>query len=103
MKQWEGKAANCERITWLSSCYGILLNVWNVSTFQKIGEQWGIFIGNDEATLKLLTFDKGMMLIATERPSKIDEWIQLNVESKMYKVMVEEAKGQGLGHSCRKP
>lgn len=44
----------------------------------------------DEETLKDLSFAKGKVLIATEEPSRIDRWIQMEVHGVRYDVLVQE-------------
>lgn len=89
VKAWRGEPASFERFAWLSYS-GIPLNAWNVQTFQRIGELWGNFIKIDNETLKDLSFANGKVLIATEEPNNIDNWIQMEVQGLIYDIHVKE-------------
>lgn len=89
MKPWNGEAAGKERFVWLS-CTGVPLNAWDTQTFKKIGEIWGIFMELDESSLKLLSIDKGLILIATSKPHKIVDKIQLEINYHKYVVDIIE-------------
>lgn len=51
-----------------------------------IGELWGKVITLDEETLKEEAFDIGRVLIAIDYSVKIDNWINIVVKGRNYKV-----------------
>ncbi|KAI8561507.1 hypothetical protein RHMOL_Rhmol04G0345400 [Rhododendron molle] len=89
VKPWEGQAACIERFVWLC-CYGVPLNGWSNSSFKAIGELWGTFISTDEPTLRLTLFAEAKMLVTTSEFKEIDEWINIEIEDKWYRVKVLE-------------
>ncbi|KAI7980648.1 hypothetical protein LOK49_Contig124G00010 [Camellia lanceoleosa] len=52
-------------LVWLNF-YGIPLNVWNESTFTRIGSIWGEILQLDDDTKELMSFDCGKVLISTK-------------------------------------
>ncbi|KAH7839424.1 hypothetical protein Vadar_003991 [Vaccinium darrowii] len=78
-----------KRFVWLS-CMGIPRNIWNLESFRKIGEKWGVFMEVDDSTLHCLSFTKGRVLIATETMSTIDSSIQIEIDNIRYRVQVKE-------------
>ncbi|KAI8563374.1 hypothetical protein RHMOL_Rhmol03G0107100 [Rhododendron molle] len=80
-KPWNGESAQEERFAWVS-CFGMPLNVWNVPSFRRIASIWGHFIEVDDNTLREVSFEKGRVLIATEKSCKIEGKGQLIVEGK---------------------
>lgn len=89
VKPWEGQAACIERCVWLH-CFGIPLNGWNYSSFKAIGELWGTFISADESTFRLSSFAFAKVLVATNVFDKIDEWINIEIAGKNYRVKVRQ-------------
>ncbi|KAI8567311.1 hypothetical protein RHMOL_Rhmol02G0111300 [Rhododendron molle] len=89
IKPWKGEVAMAERFVWLN-CIGMLLHVWNLDSFRKIGEKWGAFMKVDESTLHCLSFTNGRVLVATEIMSTIEDSIQLDIDGILYKVKVRE-------------
>ncbi|KAI8566146.1 hypothetical protein RHMOL_Rhmol02G0017000 [Rhododendron molle] len=71
-------------------CYGIPLNGWSNNSFKAIGELWGTFISTDEATLRLTSFAVAKVLVATSEFKEIDEWINIDIEGKSYRIKVME-------------
>lgn len=92
IKPWNGEAAGTERFVWLH-CYGMPLNVWNVPTFEVIGNKWEKFLEVDGKTLRQEAYDKAKFLIVTEDEKKREDQIQQKVEEKMYK-----DQGRGVGN-----
>ncbi|KAG5550142.1 hypothetical protein RHGRI_015184 [Rhododendron griersonianum] len=60
------------RLVWLN-CYGIPLHVWNVATFNKIGQIWGKIISISEDSFKSLSFTVGKVLISTTTMETINQ------------------------------
>ncbi|KAI8527296.1 hypothetical protein RHMOL_Rhmol12G0064100 [Rhododendron molle] len=89
VKPWEGQATCIERFVWLC-CYGFPLNGWSNNSFKAIGELWGTFICTDESTLRLTSFAMAKVLVATSVFDEIDEWINIQIEGKNYRVKVME-------------
>ncbi|KAH7836463.1 hypothetical protein Vadar_001642 [Vaccinium darrowii] len=89
VKPWEGQAACTERCVWLR-CFGIPLNGWSYNSFKVIGELWGTFISTDESTFRFSSFAVAKVLVATSEFDKIDEWINIEIEGKNYRVKVRE-------------
>lgn len=77
-----------ERFVWIA-CYGMPFNAWQIPTFREIGDLWGQFIEVDENTLKEISYDKGRILIVTEKCTRIGQ-IQISVGEIQYKVRIEE-------------
>lgn len=88
-KPWNGEPASLSRFVWLK-CTGVPIQAWNTSTFRRIGESWGDFINLDEETMKELSYDIGRMLITTEYECSIDEWINILINGRNYRVRVWE-------------
>ncbi|KAH7841040.1 hypothetical protein Vadar_024826 [Vaccinium darrowii] len=88
-KPWQGEVAMAERFVWLS-CMGMPRNIWNLESFRKIGEKWGVFMEVDDSTLHCLSFTKGHVPIATETMSTIDSSIQIEIDNIRYRVQVKE-------------
>lgn len=89
VKPWDGQAACIERFVWLR-CFGIPLNGWSYNSFKAIGELWGTFISIDESTFRLSSFAVANVLVATNVFDKIDEWVNIEIEGKNYRVKVSE-------------
>lgn len=89
IKPWNGEVAGESRIIWLK-CRGMPLTVWNVASFKRMGEIWGEFITLDVETMKEESYDVGRLMIATEQPQRIEEWINITVRGKIHKVKVWE-------------
>ncbi|KAH7866962.1 hypothetical protein Vadar_027199 [Vaccinium darrowii] len=77
------------RLVWLK-CRGMPLNTWALSTLKKIGDLWGNFVTLDHETLSESSYDVGRMMIVTESKTKIDEWINIVVRGKNYKLKIWE-------------
>lgn len=92
----KNQLATTERFAWLS-CYGVPLNAWDYNTFKSVGKKWGAFFSVDDSTLKLLSFSKAKVLIATNVDKKIDATVNLNVAGIIYVVKVIEEE------SCQVP
>ncbi|KAH7850469.1 hypothetical protein Vadar_033471 [Vaccinium darrowii] len=88
-KHWNGDAASLSRIVWLK-VRGMPLNAWELKSFKKIAESWGEFLTLDQETLSMDAFDVGRLLITTSCKYKIDEWINVVVKGKNYRVQVWE-------------
>ncbi|KAH7836254.1 hypothetical protein Vadar_034071 [Vaccinium darrowii] len=88
-KPWNGEVAGESRIVWLK-CRGMPLTVWNVASFKRLAEFWGNFITLDVETMKEESYDVRRVLLATEQPQKIEEWINIIVGGKIHKVKVWE-------------
>ncbi|KAH7860278.1 hypothetical protein Vadar_011566 [Vaccinium darrowii] len=86
-KPWNGEPASLSRFVWLK-CRGVPIQAWNTSTFRRIGESWGEFINLDEETMKELSYDIGRMLITTDYDFPIDEWINILINGRNYRVRV---------------
>ncbi|GMP50137.1 hypothetical protein CsSME_00016876 [Camellia sinensis var. sinensis] len=78
-----------ERSVWLS-CFGVPLNLWNNNTFTSIGKVWGVVIGLDDDTTRLLSFQCGKVRIATSCMEAINQTIQLECKGVIYPVRVCE-------------
>lgn len=88
-KPWNGESASLSRFVWIK-CRGLPLQSWNLSTFRLIGDYCGVFINTDAETGLGLSYDIGRFLISTEYQEKIEEWINLIVNGKVYKVRIWE-------------
>ncbi|KAH7862923.1 hypothetical protein Vadar_011144 [Vaccinium darrowii] len=88
-KPWNGEVAGESRLIWLK-CRGMPLTVWNAASFKRLSEIWGDFITLDVETLKEESYDVGRMLIATEHPQKIDDWINITARGKNHRVKIWE-------------
>ncbi|KAH7833795.1 hypothetical protein Vadar_009784 [Vaccinium darrowii] len=88
-KPWNGEVAGESRLIWLK-CRGMPLTVWNAVSFKRLSEIWRHFITLDVETLKEESYDVGRMLIATEHPQKIDDWINITVRGKNHRVKIWE-------------
>ncbi|KAH7841955.1 hypothetical protein Vadar_010007 [Vaccinium darrowii] len=86
---WNGDAASLSRLVWIN-CRGMPLNIWCHNSFKRIGEMWGEFIALDVETIHGLSYDVGRLLIVTEKQERIDEWINICVRGRNYKVKVWE-------------
>lgn len=64
------------------------LNAWNMAMFKRIGQIWGQFIRVDDETLRDKSFAKRRILIASERTSKIEKWITVEVQGMKYEVLI---------------
>lgn len=89
LKPWTDEPAQIERFVWLG-CYGMPLNVWNLSTFRTIGSRWGHFLEVDDNTLREVSFEKARLLVVTDETNKIEGQVHLNVNGKGYWIRVEE-------------
>ncbi|KAH7866239.1 hypothetical protein Vadar_017533 [Vaccinium darrowii] len=89
IKPWNGEAPSIERYTWIN-CSGVPLQAWCVNTFKMIAERWGFFVSVDEQTSNFSSFANGRILIATRETSKIDSWVQLEIDGAIYDVKVQE-------------
>lgn len=86
---WNGDTASLSRFVWIN-CWGMPLNIWCHNSFKRIGEMWGEFIALDVETIHGLSYDVGRLLIVTEKQHRIDEWINICVKGRNYKVKVWE-------------
>ncbi|KAH7840372.1 hypothetical protein Vadar_016093 [Vaccinium darrowii] len=92
-KPWNGEAASLSRLVWIK-CRGMPLNIWCHNTFKRIGKNWGEFTALDEETIHGSSFEVGKMMIVTESPPKIDEWNNVCVKGKYYRVKENEMEVQ---------
>ncbi|KAH7854712.1 hypothetical protein Vadar_017017 [Vaccinium darrowii] len=88
-KHWNGEGASLSRLVWLK-CRGMPLNVWCLKSFKRICEEWGEFITLDQETLLEEAFDIGRLLMVTDCKYKIDQWINITVNGRNYRVQVWE-------------
>ncbi|KAH7865885.1 hypothetical protein Vadar_012672 [Vaccinium darrowii] len=88
-KHWNGEGASLSRLIWLK-CRGMPLNVWCLKSFKRICEEWGEFITLDQETLLEEAFDIGRLLMVTDCKYKIDQWINITVNGRNYRVHVWE-------------
>ncbi|KAH7857029.1 hypothetical protein Vadar_008229 [Vaccinium darrowii] len=89
LKHWNGEGASSSRLIWLK-CRGMPLNAWDLKSFRRISEIWGKFITIDHETLMEESFDVGRLLMVTECSTKIDQWINIIVKGRNYRVHVWE-------------
>ncbi|KAH7846149.1 hypothetical protein Vadar_010477 [Vaccinium darrowii] len=89
LKPWNGESASLSRFVWLK-CRGMPLQSWNVNTFKRIGDYCGVFINTDAETAFEQSYDIGRILISTDYQERIEEWINLVVNGKLYKVKIWE-------------
>lgn len=89
LKPWNGESASLSRFVWLK-CRGMPLQSWNINTFKLIGDYCGVFINTDVETALEHSYDVGRILISTDYSEKIEEWINIIVNGKVYKVRIWE-------------
>ncbi|KAH7861886.1 hypothetical protein Vadar_032187 [Vaccinium darrowii] len=88
-KHWNGDAASLSRTVWLK-IRGMPLNAWGCFSFKRIAQLWGEFLTLDQETLLEESFDVGRLLMVTNCSHKIDEWINIAVKGRNYRVQVWE-------------
>ena len=64
--------------------------MWNAGTFFSIGRVRGDVIALDEATSRFLSFNVGKVLIFTSNFEVINQILNLEVNGKLYPVIVVE-------------
>ncbi|KAK8564600.1 hypothetical protein V6N12_036720 [Hibiscus sabdariffa] len=86
---WSEDMTSCSRRAWLV-CYGIPVHVWSVETLKNIASCWGELISVDKGTVEPTSLSKATFQIITSSHNRINEEIELCVESKRFKVYVLE-------------
>ncbi|KAK8571187.1 hypothetical protein V6N13_025742 [Hibiscus sabdariffa] len=89
VKKWSEELSDCNRRAWVS-CQGIPIHAWNEETIENIASLWGDLISVDERTVKPSSFYRAYFQILTNYSDHINETIELNVASKVFKVRVCE-------------
>ncbi|KAL4384633.1 hypothetical protein GQ457_15G028830 [Hibiscus cannabinus] len=91
VKKWSEELSVCNRraCAWVS-CQGIPIHAWNEETIGNIASLWGDLISVDERTVKPSSFYRAYFQILTNYSDPINETIELNVASKVFKVRVCE-------------
>ncbi|KAK8626055.1 hypothetical protein V6N13_133707 [Hibiscus sabdariffa] len=89
------------RRTWIS-VFGILIHAWFRETFERVISHWGNLILMAEEKLEPSSFEKGLVLIETEVLDRIEERLELVVDSRTFPVRLSEADTflQGPKYPC---
>ncbi|KAK8660925.1 hypothetical protein V6N13_051831 [Hibiscus sabdariffa] len=91
IKDWSVDMEVVNRRAWIA-CHGIPIHAWSTGTFENIASKWGELISVDEKTVNPGSFSKAMFQVLTERFNRIDEVIELVVDSKKFKVRAVEVE-----------
>ncbi|KAK8637162.1 hypothetical protein V6N13_064588 [Hibiscus sabdariffa] len=75
-----------------TACHGIPIHAWSSGMFENIASKWGELISVDEKIVNPGSFSRSMFHVLTERFNRIDEVIELVVDSKKFKVRAVEVK-----------
>lgn len=89
ISEWSPNFSTKERRYWLLISR-IPIHAWSRITFQNISNLWGSFICISEETATLNSFEWATMLIATNSPKKINEFINLAIKNQIYCLHVKE-------------
>ncbi|KAK8556566.1 hypothetical protein V6N12_002964 [Hibiscus sabdariffa] len=73
-----------------TACHGIPIHAWSSGMFENIASKWGELISVDEKIVNPGSFSRSMFHVLTERFNRIDEVIELVVDSKKFKVRAVE-------------
>ncbi|KAK8614959.1 hypothetical protein V6N13_068745 [Hibiscus sabdariffa] len=80
---------NVERATWLEVT-GMPLHCWNLMTFKKIAKLWGKFEALGANANRSIDSEKMTILVSTNLPKRIDEYVELEVSNCIYFISVVE-------------
>ncbi|KAK8688741.1 hypothetical protein V6N13_087485 [Hibiscus sabdariffa] len=87
VKFWSENITQRDRATWLEVS-GLPLHCWNHTTLKRIAEIWGAFEALGENAYHTLDCEKVSVLITTEQLGIINEVIEVEVNSMVYRVRV---------------
>ncbi|KAK8539046.1 hypothetical protein V6N13_135812 [Hibiscus sabdariffa] len=96
----EDCSMGCRR-TWIS-VFGIPIHAWSWETFERVISHWGNLILVAEETLEPSSFEKARVLIETKVLDRIEERLELMVESRTFLVRLSKADTflRGSKYSC---
>ncbi|KAK8612898.1 hypothetical protein V6N13_093002 [Hibiscus sabdariffa] len=89
VQEWSADLRFDSRFTWLS-IDGIPIQAWSTTTFKNIAESWGSFLKLDSDTAEPQSFECGRVFIETKRMERINETIDLVVNSEIFPVLIWE-------------
>ncbi|KAK8681223.1 hypothetical protein V6N13_053630 [Hibiscus sabdariffa] len=89
VKPWSENLMNVERATWLEVT-SMPLHCWNLMTFKKIAKLWGKFEALGANANRSIDSEKMTILVSTNLPKRIDEYVELEVSNCIYFISVVE-------------
>ncbi|KAK9283838.1 hypothetical protein L1049_012092 [Liquidambar formosana] len=95
LKAWKLDMMFNERLVWLNIT-GVLLHIWSVANFERIGERFDLVISVDSNTANKKLMDKGRILVSMKWKETILKNLLLELKSDTFLITVREESRVGF-------